>query len=163
MPRATLIGMRQSAVGFELLAGRTADVAPGSTDLPKVVAALDALLRTPRSDLPLTRVDQRWAAYTDPDLLPLLDGDYVLHTDMAPRSILIDRDAHLIDWAWPTRGLAWVGPAVQQCGRNSRQARPSRGRIQMAASAHHWSEHRASIARHQGPDTGLNDHHDEQE
>lgn len=100
-------------LGFELLAGRTADFAPGSADLPKVVAALDGLARTPCPDLPLKRVDERWAAYADPAVLPLLDGEHLLHTDMAPHNIIVhDAHAHLIDWAWPTRGPAWVDPAV---------------------------------------------------
>lgn len=94
-------------LGFELLAGRTADFAPGSADLPKVVAALHTLTHTPCPDLPLKRVDQRWAAYAYSDALPLLDGDHLLHTDMAPHNILIADHAHLIDWAWPNRGPAW--------------------------------------------------------
>ena len=33
---------------------------------------------------------------------------------MAPHNVLIDSDgtARLIDWAWPTRGPAWVDPAI---------------------------------------------------
>ncbi len=32
---------------------------------------------------------------------------------MAPHKILVDdSEAHLIDWAWPTRGPAWIDPAA---------------------------------------------------
>jgi hypothetical protein len=101
-------------LGFEHLNGRTADFMPGSPDLPRVVSALVGLSRTPCPGIPLKRVDQRWAPYVEPSALPLLDGNNLLHTDMAPHNILIDSDdtAHLIDWAWPTRGPAWVDAAV---------------------------------------------------
>lgn len=105
-------------LGFERLTGRTADFRPGSPDLPAVVDALDRLARIPCPTLPLKSVRQRWEPYTDPDALHLLDGEHLLHTDMAPHNIIVtevDPDgpvAHLIDWAWPTRGAAWVDPAV---------------------------------------------------
>jgi hypothetical protein len=32
---------------------------------------------------------------------------------LAPHNVLVTTDrAHLIDWAWPTRGAAWIDPAV---------------------------------------------------
>jgi len=100
-------------LGFELLHGRTADFSPGSPDLTKVVDALDRLARTPCPAIPLKDVAQRWAPYTDPAALHLLHGEHLLHTDMAPHNVLVgDHGAHLIDWAWPTRGPAWADPAV---------------------------------------------------
>jgi hypothetical protein len=100
-------------LGFERLTGRTADFTPGSKDLPKVVAALDRLARTPCPALPLKQVQQRWAPYTDPASLHQLDGEHLLHTDVAPHNLIVDDDAaHLIDWAWPTRGPAWVDAGV---------------------------------------------------
>lgn len=100
-------------LGFELLTGHVADFSPGSPDLPKVVAALDELAATVCPDIPLKQVGQRWATYTDPAALHLFHGEHLLHTDMAPHNVLIDdHGAHLIDWAWPTRGPAWVDPAV---------------------------------------------------
>ncbi|MGH3567584.1 MAG: hypothetical protein ACRDRH_16425 [Pseudonocardia sp.] len=172
-------------LGFELLAGRTADFAPGSADLPKVVAALHTLTHTPCPDLPLKRVDQRWAAYAHSDALPLLDGDHLLHTDMAPRNILIADHAHLIDWAWPTEARPGLTRRSGSSGSSTPATplpRPRTGlpawrtappaavaafahanvamwneiaaqdptiswKKQLAASAHRWSEHRASIAR----------------
>lgn len=102
-------------LGFEFLAGDTADFAPGSHDVPKLVEALDVLAGTPCPGpaVPLKRADERWGAYLDPAALALLDGDHLLHTDIAPHNVLICADgAHLIDWAWPTRGPAWIDPAV---------------------------------------------------
>jgi hypothetical protein len=99
-------------LGFELLDARRADYQPGSPDLPLVVAALTELSATPTPDVPLKRVEDRWAAYASADELPLLAGDALLHTDIAPHNVLVNDRAYLIDWAWPTLGPAWVDPAV---------------------------------------------------
>ena len=110
-------------LGFERLTGRAADFRPGSPDLPAIVDTLDRLARTPCPALPLKTVRQRWASYTDPDTQHLLDGEHLLHTDVAAHNLIVtgtecgnhptgSLTAHLIDWAWPTRGPAWVDPAV---------------------------------------------------
>nr|WP_134006327.1 aminoglycoside phosphotransferase [Streptomyces sp. 846.5] len=101
-------------LGFELVDGRIANYAPGSPDLPLVVTALEDLAATGCPDIPLLDCAQRYAAYTDrPELFA---GDALLHTDMAPHNVLVDNQnggvAHLIDWAWPTRGAGWVDAAV---------------------------------------------------
>lgn len=97
-------------LGFELIEGRTADFSPDSPDLPLVVDALAELAATPCPDSGLKTVPDRWGTYaTDPELFA---GDTLLHTDMAPHNLLVADRAHLIDWAWPTRGAAWVDPAV---------------------------------------------------
>jgi hypothetical protein len=97
-------------LGFEVIKGPVADFSPGSSDLPLVVDALVELARTPCPDIRLLSFTQRYAAYSDTPELFL--GDALLHTDMAPHNVLIDHAAHLIDWAWPTRGPAWADPAV---------------------------------------------------
>ncbi len=38
-------------------------------------------------------------------------GGHLSHTDWSPGNVLISGDARLIDWAWPTRGAAWIDPA----------------------------------------------------
>ncbi|MEE1823787.1 aminoglycoside phosphotransferase [Streptomyces sp. BE20] len=97
-------------LGFEVIEGPVADFSPGSPDLPLVVDALAELARTPCPDIPLLSFTQRYESYSDtPELFA---GDALLHTDMAPHNVLIDHIAHLIDWAWPTRGPAWADPAV---------------------------------------------------
>jgi hypothetical protein len=39
----------------------------------------------------------------------VLDGDALLHTDFNPLNILVGPDrVWMIDWAWPTRGAAFI-------------------------------------------------------
>ena len=99
-------------IGYEHLIGRHADYAPGSPDLPLVAAALVELQNTPCPDIELKRAEQRWAPYAGPAGVEQLAGDTLLHTDLAPHNVLVTDRAHLIDWAWPTRGAAWIDPAV---------------------------------------------------
>lgn len=102
-----------NVLGFEHVPGRHADYAPGSPDLPKVTEALRRLGATNWPDLPLKRSEERWAGYVDdPEALHLLRGDTLLHTDYSPLNVLIAGDAvRIVDWAWPTRGAAWIDPA----------------------------------------------------
>lgn len=103
-----------NVLGFEYIQGRHADYAPGSDDLPKVIHAKRLLSTIPCPDLPLLkRAEQRWAEHVDDtSALRLLAGDALLHTDFNPLNILISNDtARIIDWAWPTRGAAWIDPA----------------------------------------------------
>lgn len=101
---------------FDHVDGRGADYTPGSPDLPHLVTTMRRLARLPCPDLPpvyFRRAEQRWAeAIDDPAARKLLAGDTILHTDYNPANILITRDgAAIIDWAWPTRGAAWIDPA----------------------------------------------------
>src|ERR1700690_2789965 len=100
-------------LGFDHVTGHHADYPPGSPDLAKVIAAMRRLGQIRCPDLPVKQADQRWAAYVDnPRALDLLRGDALLHTDYNPLNILInERGAHIIDWAWPTRGAAFIDPA----------------------------------------------------
>jgi hypothetical protein len=100
-------------LAFDHVDGRHADYSPGSADLPKVVAAMDALGRIPCPDLPLKEAERRWSDYFgDASARELLRGDSLLHTDFNPLNILIDEGStYIIDWAWPTRGAAWIDPA----------------------------------------------------
>ena len=45
-------------------------------------------------------------------MLPAFKGDNLLHTDLAPHNILIHDQAHVVDWAWPTRGPAWIDAGI---------------------------------------------------
>lgn len=96
-------------LGFERVQGRRADYSPGSLDLPKVVQVIRQLGEIPCPDLPLKVAQQRWSSYTDaPELFA---GDHLLHTEWNPGNVVINNVAHLVDWAWPTRGAAWIDPA----------------------------------------------------
>jgi hypothetical protein len=101
-----------SLLGYEVVDGRHADFTPGSPDLPLVAAALAELQTiTAPADIDIKQAVDRWAAYAPPGTSHHFDGDTLLHTDFAPDNILIaDRRARLVDWAWPTRGAAWIDP-----------------------------------------------------
>ncbi|MEV0440962.1 aminoglycoside phosphotransferase [Streptomyces spectabilis] len=99
-------------IGYEHLVGRHADYAPGSPDLPLVARALVELQSAPCPDIELKRAEDRWSGYAGPAGVEQLVGDTLLHTDLAPHNMLVTDRAHLIDWAWPTRGAAWIDPAV---------------------------------------------------
>ncbi|WP_206313334.1 aminoglycoside phosphotransferase [Streptomyces coryli] len=97
---------------YDHLDGRHADYRPGSPDLSLVAQAIDELQQTPCPEKTGKRAEQRWASYLTPAEAGQLAGDSLLHTDLAPHNVLITDQAHLIDWAWPTRGAAWIDPAV---------------------------------------------------
>jgi hypothetical protein len=119
MPVAPRLRWHTEGAGWNLLAfdyipaARHADYTPGSADLPAVVQVLDRLQQIPCPDLPVKRAEQRWAAYLDDDAArDLLVGQTLLHTDFNPLNVLIgDGTAWIIDWAWPTRGAAFIDPA----------------------------------------------------
>jgi hypothetical protein len=96
-------------LGFEHIVGRRADFTPGSADLVKVVDCLRQLEHVSCPDLPLKLAEQRWSLYCDTP--EILRGDTLLHTDWNPANVLVNRRAHLVDWAWPTYGAGWIDPA----------------------------------------------------
>jgi Phosphotransferase enzyme family len=99
-------------LAFEYVLGRHADYSPNSDDLPKVIETIRRLGQTPCPDLPLKRAEQRWADYLDDRQRELLHGDALLHTDLNPVNVLITGNAaRIVDWAWPTRGAAFIDPA----------------------------------------------------
>ncbi|WP_406458846.1 aminoglycoside phosphotransferase [Streptomyces sp. NBC_00876] len=103
-----------SILGYEVVDGRHADYAPGSPDLPLVEAALTELqgVSAP-ADVEIKDAVDRWADYAPAGTLQHFDGDALLHTDYAPDNVLIVGDrARLVDWAWPTRGAAWIDPGA---------------------------------------------------
>lgn len=99
-------------LGFECVEGRHADYTPGSSDLTNVVEVLTELGRIRAPELPLRVAEERWAEHADdPATLELLAGDTLLHTDISPYNILITSGpARVIDWAWPTKGAAFIDP-----------------------------------------------------
>ncbi|KAF0792754.1 aminoglycoside phosphotransferase [Streptomyces sp. FR-008] len=100
-------------LGFEALTGHHhADYAPGSPDLPKVVALLNRLGGTPRPGISLRQAEQRLKEYAgDPADLAFFAGDRLLHTDPNNTNVLVAEEARLVDWAWATRGAAWLDAA----------------------------------------------------
>ncbi|MFJ4713146.1 phosphotransferase family protein [Streptomyces sp. NPDC088785] len=103
-----------SLLGYEVLNGRHADYSPGSPDLALVRAALTELQQvTAPADIEIKDAVDRWRDYAPPGTLQYFSGDTLLHTDFAPDNVLVaDGRARLIDWAWPTRGAAWIDPGA---------------------------------------------------
>ncbi|MFE2992709.1 aminoglycoside phosphotransferase [Streptomyces sp. NPDC059262] len=103
-----------SLLGYEVVDGRHADYTPGSADLELVEAALTELQAvTAPADLDIKEAADRWKNYAPPNVLHYFRGTALLHTDFAPDNILIvGGRARLVDWAWPTRGAAWLDPGA---------------------------------------------------
>lgn len=95
---------------------RHADLRPGSADLPAVVNLLRRSGQLVCPDLPEIKTPaQRWREFVDHESeLELFTGTALLHTDCHPENILLSSGgrAHLIDWAWPTVGAAFIDPCV---------------------------------------------------
>jgi len=124
-------------LGFTCLPGRHADYRPGSPDLPLIAQVIGRIPPAP-AGLDLKRAELRWSAYSpQPDLFA---GDHLSHTDWSPGNVLIDDGARLVDWAWPTRGAAWIDPAcwvvwLIASGHNPAQAQAQAARIPAFARA----------------------------
>ncbi|GES32284.1 aminoglycoside phosphotransferase [Streptomyces angustmyceticus] len=102
-------------LGFEALDGHHADYAPGSPDLREVAALLRRLAETPCPDVDLRHAEQRLELYAArPDDLRFFAGGHLLHTDLNHANVLVNDHAphgdraRLVDWAWATRGAAWL-------------------------------------------------------
>ncbi|MCA1222206.1 aminoglycoside phosphotransferase [Streptomyces sp. 8L] len=103
-----------SLLGYEVVDGRHADYTPGSPDLPLVEATLAELqqIKAP-ADIEIKDATDRWAEYAPLGTAHYFGGDALLHTDFAPDNVLITGGrARLVDWAWPTRGAAWIDPGA---------------------------------------------------
>lgn len=99
---------------FEHIDGRHADYTPGSDHLGLVVDIIGQLATIDCPDRPeIKRAEQRWADHLDdPGAAGQFAGDTLLHTDFNPLNVLIrNTKTHLIDWAWPTKGAAFIDPA----------------------------------------------------
>ncbi|MFJ1600197.1 aminoglycoside phosphotransferase [Streptomyces sp. NPDC088261] len=102
-------------LGFQALDGRHADYGPRSADLAEVAALLRRLGEIPCPGVELRRAEQRLERYvTTSDDLRFFAGNYLLHTDLNHTNVLVDDRAPqgdrgcLVDWAWATRGAAWL-------------------------------------------------------
>jgi hypothetical protein len=100
------------ALVYEHVSGRPANLAPGSADLPAIARTLTELSRTLRPTLPVLPVELRWKPFAEPDALALLSGNTLLHMDLTAENILIGDQVRIVDWAWPSRGAAWLDTAA---------------------------------------------------
>ncbi|MET9218758.1 aminoglycoside phosphotransferase [Streptomyces sp. NPDC003300] len=126
-------------LGYEVIDGRHADYTPGSPDLPLVEAALAELQGiTAPADVEIKQAVDRWAQYAPPGTVQHFDGDALLHTDFAPDNVLIAGGrARLVDWAWPTRGDAWIDPGALAL-RLMEAGHPAEAAIEFAARFPSW-------------------------
>lgn len=96
---------------FEYLDGRHADLAPDSPDVGLVADLLHRAQALAADGLAPPFADRLGAHLDDAGRL-LLAGNSLLHTDTNPHNIVIaDGRAHLVDWAMPAAGPAWVDVA----------------------------------------------------
>ncbi|MEU8914796.1 phosphotransferase [Streptomyces nigrescens] len=100
------------ALGFEVVEGRSADFAPGSPDLFAVVDIVGRLGELPLPDAAQTWQENRWDRFSDEGNARLFEGETLLFTDINPDNLVIGNErAWAVDWAWPTRGAAFIDPA----------------------------------------------------
>ncbi|MFF6970136.1 MULTISPECIES: aminoglycoside phosphotransferase [Streptomyces] len=99
---------------FDAIDGHHADYRPGSVDLP-LVARLLTHLSTVQADegLELRLAEQRLGSYAESASdLDHFRGNTLCHTDLNNENVIVaDGRARLVDWAWATRGAAWLDAA----------------------------------------------------
>lgn len=103
---------RWLALGFDHVEGRRADFAPGSPDLDALVKIVHAIQDEPCPDVPVLSAERRWRKHAaDPGAF---GGGGLLHTDLNEDNLIIteDGDAFVVDWAFATRGAAWLEPMM---------------------------------------------------
>lgn len=100
------------ALGFEHVQGRPADFSAGSPDLEILAKTIHALQSELCPDVPMLSGGKRWQKYTG-DPAPF-EGGTLLHTDLNEDNFLItdQNSAYVIDWAFVTRGAAWLELAL---------------------------------------------------
>ncbi|GAA1247796.1 hypothetical protein GCM10009676_37510 [Prauserella halophila] len=127
--------------GFEQVAGRHADLSPGSPDVPAAVGVLRVVSERqaagPVAEKPLVTPWRRTAPWHQlaerPDGLDewerqnrgllldqerrshkyLAEGDRVVHADLHMLNILVYGDtARFVDWGWVASGPGWVDPTL---------------------------------------------------
>ncbi|MFC4911743.1 phosphotransferase [Actinomadura gamaensis] len=95
------------ALIFEHVDGRKADHAPGSPDLLLLAKTIHALQATPCPAFVQRQVERRWTDLGS-DASPMA-GTALLHTDLNTDNLIITGDrVHVVDWAFVSRGAAWV-------------------------------------------------------
>ncbi|MBB4695544.1 phosphotransferase [Paractinoplanes abujensis] len=99
-------------LGFEYVAGRHPDLAPGSSDLPAMATALSAMA-SKLTPCPAVRVQPATVRWADHIPAEMVDGDTLIHTDVTPYNFLLhDGGVTLVDWSMPCRGAAWIDTAL---------------------------------------------------
>ncbi|WP_067490413.1 phosphotransferase [Actinomadura hibisca] len=99
-------------LGFEYVEARHADYTPGSPDLAVLTEVLEAFQAMAAPDAVVLQVERRW----QPVLADVsaMAGGALLHADLNPANLLITPEgrACVVDWAFTSRGAAWVELAL---------------------------------------------------
>ncbi|POM26235.1 Phosphotransferase enzyme family protein [Actinomadura rubteroloni] len=99
-------------LGFEHIDGRHEPYEPGGMALNALTEILGELAAVPCPSTVTKRIASRWAG-DDERLTAAMSGDALLHTDLNPANLLLTGDRpRLVDWAWASRGAAWVEIAL---------------------------------------------------
>lgn len=102
-------------LGFDVAeGGRWPRFEPDSADLTAVVQVLNRVSAIPCPTIAQDWAETRWNKWAgDEDEAKLFAGDALLYTDINPDNILLcDRTTWVVDWSWPTRGAAFIDPAL---------------------------------------------------
>ncbi|GAA4236570.1 hypothetical protein GCM10022254_46550 [Actinomadura meridiana] len=100
------------ALGFEVVEGRPADFGRNSPELPGIVDALNQIADLPLPEIALDWTETRWDSYANPQDLEHFRGDALLHADINIFNLMVGDALWVVDWAWPTRGAAFIEPAL---------------------------------------------------
>ncbi|WP_228082869.1 protein kinase [Streptomyces profundus] len=104
---------RWVVLGFERVEGRRSDLLPGASDLPTVVELINRVGEFALPEPALGWREERWDWWADEGAPAFFRGDTLLHGDINPSNLLIgERRNWVVDWAWPTRGAAFIDPAL---------------------------------------------------
>src|SRR5437868_1512219 len=100
-------------LGFDEIHGRPAGFQPGSPDLPTVINIINQISGIPLPEIARDWPETRWDRFASSTAeARLFAGDSLLYTDINPDNFLIgDHESWAVDWAWPTRGAAFIDPA----------------------------------------------------
>ncbi|MFC4560400.1 protein kinase [Nocardiopsis mangrovi] len=104
-----------AVLGFEYIEGRHADITPGSPDLAAVTDVIDRIGRLELPDVAKDWRETRWDRFAENAAAEaeLFAGDALLYTDIHPSNVIIGAESvWAVDWAWPTRGAAFIDPAL---------------------------------------------------
>ncbi|MFD5255633.1 aminoglycoside phosphotransferase [Streptomyces bobili] len=121
--------------GYEYIAGRYPDLAPGSEDLARLARTLTAVSMAPWPEMSRKRpLHTRWAGFLPEEVPTGLQGRGLAHTDMSPHNMLVTPAGELIllDWALACPAPAWADSALT---------------VPRLISAGHTPEQAESIAR----------------
>ncbi len=95
-------------LGFEHVQARHADYSPGSPDLALLVKTVETFQVMPAPDAVVLQVERRWQPLLDD--VSAMAGGSLIHADLNPDNLLITATgrAYAVDWAFTSRGAAWV-------------------------------------------------------